>query len=484
MIAVAGSRIRLSPFSAQVLGVAGLVAVVASGVVLSSDMAFPGIAAVLPVVGAAMLLIAGTSATPSMASRALSTRPMRYVGRISYSLYLWHWPLLVIPAAALGSQLGAPAVIALVALTFVLSDVSQRYVEEPIRANRALKSAPRSSLAIAGAGSLVVALTALTLFRGPSLDGVAAAGASLPPLDLPGEPSAASRDPGVSAEAATPTTAPEPTTAGGPVPEPLRSRLQIERSMVPRIFKDGCHDEATDVVVGECVYGDPTSPVSVFLIGDSHAAQWFPTLEALATTHRWRLVSLTKGSCPIAAIQVWSPSLKRASTECDDWREKVVDRIKAEHPALVVVSNSRVQRLMVDGKPIISQEHEPIWIDALRTELRELQKDADRVVLIGDTPNPKNDPPDCLSQHLDDMLACTNAKARSTNTKRARNEDTLAESIGVTWIDPTDWVCPTDPCPVVIDGYLVYRDSGHIATSFATALAPYVDTMLPNVPDG
>jgi peptidoglycan/LPS O-acetylase OafA/YrhL len=300
MIAVAGSRIRLGPPAVQMLGVAGLVAVVTSGVVLTSDMAFPGIVAVLPVAGAAMLLLAASGATPSVASRALSIRPMRYVGRISYSLYLWHCPLLVIPAAAIGSQLGTPAVVALVALTFVLSDASQRYIEEPIRADRALKSLREASLAMAGAASLVVALTALTLFRGPSLDGLAAASASLPPLDLPGEPSPTSTDPGASAEA-TESIRPN-TTAGGPVPEPLRSRLQIEQSMLPRIFRDRCQDRA---------HGCRRRQLRVWRSdvardGVSHRrlarGQWFPSLESIAQTHRWRLVSLTKRSCPVAAI--------------------------------------------------------------------------------------------------------------------------------------------------------------------------------------
>jgi hypothetical protein len=151
---------------------------------------------------------------------------------------------------------------------------------------------------------------------------------------------------------------------------------------------------------------------------------------------------------------------------------------------MVVVSNSRLQVLLIDGKLATSLESEPTWIDALRATLLDLQDGASEVVLIGDTPNPRVDPPVCLSAHLDDMSACATDRLESTNPRRSQTERRLAESIGVSWIDPTDLVCPSDPCPIVIDGYLVYRDGGHMAMSFAAALAPYIGRLLPPIEGG
>ena len=480
LIAVGVARIRPSPMVAGVLGIVGIASVVASGVLLTADMPFPGLAATLPVAGSALLLLAGLGTSRSAVSLMLATRPMRWVGRISYSLYLWHWPMLVIPAAAVGRELGGPAVVGLVALTFVLAALSQRYVEDPIRSSRVLPFPPRTSLTMAVTASVAVALLSLSLLGAPVANGVASGQATPPPLSLHTS-TPASGGGGTAGAPTMPESSSGPTTAGGPVPDPLRAQLERERSMIPPIFRDGCHLEAADTELGDCVYGVPSSPETVFLIGDSHAAQWFPAMERLANTNQWRLVSLTKGACPVAAVAVWSPTLKRASTECDQWRANVIDRIKTEHPAMVVVSNSRLQVLLVDGKQATSLESERTWIDALRATLLDLKDGASEVVLIGDTPNPAVDPPVCLSAHLDDTLACATDRLESTNPVRSQDEQQLAESIGVSWIDPTDLVCPSDPCPVVIDGYLVYRDGGHMAVSFAAALAPYIGRLLPPI---
>ena len=252
---------------------------------------------------------------------------------------------------------------------------------------------------------------------------------------------------------------------------------------MPAIHRDGCHVEASGVKSGDCTYGILDSKTTVVLFGDSHAAQWFPALERLANERKWRLVSFTKASCPAADVSVWSPSLKRLYTECDQWKANVLERIAAERPALVVVSNSRIARLMVDKvNTMISQTHDEVWGPALERMLLTLDKSAGKVVLIGDTPNPKTDPPVCLSAHLDDVLACATSVERSTAPVRIATEAAVAEEAGATFIDPTPWICPTDPCPAVIGRWLVYRDGGHIATAFARGLAPYIASELPVIP--
>ena len=111
-----------------------------------------------------------------------------------------------------------------------------------------------------------------------------------------------------------------------------------------------------------------------------------------------------------------------------------------------------------------------------------LDSTAGKVVVIGDTPNPKTDPPVCLSAHLDDVLACATSAERSTAPVRMAVEAAVAAEAGATFIDPTPWICPTDPCPAVIGRWLVYRDGGHIATAFARGLAPYIAAELPEIP--
>jgi hypothetical protein len=120
-----------------------------------------------------------------------------------------------------------------------------------------------------------------------------------------------------------------------------------------------------------------------------------------------------------------------------------------------------------------------VWAPALQRTLTRIRSLGAKVVLIADTPNPRNDPPVCLSAHLDDTLACATAASVALAPERIAIEARVAFDAGVTFIDPSPWVCPSDPCPAVIDRWLVYRDGGHIATAFARALAPYLEQALP-----
>ena len=461
--------------------------IVAAGLVINTATPFPGLAALLPTLGAALVVVAGLKAPLTAPSRLLATAPARWIGRISYSLYLWHWPILVLPVAALGEELPAPVRLGLALLTFPIAALSQRFVEEPIRRGRITGFRTHRTLALAGATSVGVAVIALGLGQTGPLAGTALGGngGPTPELVLPTSSASVRPSPGAGQSASPqPSARPSlPPTAGGPVPDDLIPPLREARSDVPAIHRDGCHLQAPDTKSAECAYAAVDSPTTVALFGDSHAAQWFPALERLAKERKWRLVSFTKASCPAADVSVWSPSLKRLYAECDQWRANVLARISAEDPALVVVSNSRIARLMIDGDTsVISQTHDEIWGPALRRMLRTLNKSAGKIVLIGDTPNPKADPPVCLSANLDDMLACASSSEESTAPVRMAVEAEVAAKTGATFIDPTPWICPTDPCPPVIGRWLVYRDSGHIATAFARGLAPYIAAQLPKIP--
>ena len=119
-----------------------------------------------------------------------------------------------------------------------------------------------------------------------------------------------------------------------------RPSLEGARNDQPRTYGDGCHLAQPATTIPDCVYGDPSSSTTVVLFGDSHAGQWFPALERLATERGWRLVSLTKSACTPAQLTVWNTTFKRAYDECNQWREAVFTRLRAERPALVIVASS------------------------------------------------------------------------------------------------------------------------------------------------
>ncbi len=495
----------------------GLGMVALAGVALDTATPFPGVAALLPTVGSALVIAGGFARSPLAPGRWLSMSIPRFLGRISYSLYLWHWPLLVLPAAALGTPLPWWARGALVAVAIGLAAATQRWVEDPLRRGRGIGTVPRRNLAMAGALTLVVAVTSLgvgaratSALAGTAssdatadeqqldaiLGGLASTppGATLPASTPPG-PTASAVAPGASttpgstgapSSTGAPTPAPVagvlPATIGGPLPAGLRPSLAEARDDLPAPYVDGCQVSAEGTESPACTYGDPAGTRTVVVFGDSHALSWFPAVDRLAKEQGWRFVNLTKSACSSVDVSQWNANLKRVYTECDAWRASALRRIAAERPALVLVTNSRsFSAVGPDGALLEGPARTAAWRAGVARTLDRIAAVAAKVVLIADTPRSIVDVPVCLSEHRDDTLACATPVERAFSPAWLAEEKAAAASAGVGFVDPTRWVCPSGPCPAVIGNFMVFRDEHHLAPPFASALAGLLGDALTEV---
>jgi peptidoglycan/LPS O-acetylase OafA/YrhL len=489
MLAVAGTRVLRIPGSAAALAAwAGLILIVLAGVALDETTPFPGLAALAPAAGAALVIVGGTRPTSRGPGMLLGTAIPRFLGRISYALYLWHWPLLVLPAVAIGAPLPLSARAALVVIAVVLAAATHRWVEEPLRRGWAIGTRPRRNLAMAGALTLVVAGVSL------GVDGAAAAGlrGSTPPgaatmdaerldeiLGNLGDRAGAST-PGSGPAAASPAgqspaSSPAPdraATPDGPVPADLRPALGDARADYPESYLDGCHAQ-TEMApsTAPCTYGNLESTTTIALFGDSHALSWFPAVERLARDRGWQLLSLTMSACSPADMAVWNPDFHRVSTACARWRASAVARLVKERPEIILVTGTRgFQAVDASGRMLSGEARTQAWVAGMKRTLGRLTATAGRVILIADAPLSRVDPPVCLSQHPASLLACTTPVSGAIDDRWLRGERSLAAQAGVGFIDPTRWICPTSPCPVVLGNLLVYRDAGHLTATFAAAL--------------
>jgi len=473
----------------------GLGLIVAGALTIDAATPFPGTAALIPVAGAALVVGGGLGPSSTRPGRLLATRPMRWLGRISYSLYLWHWPIIVLPAAALNTELPLAVRIGVALLAIPVAAASQRWIEEPVRHGRLTRLPSRPTLAMAGGLSLAVAVGALVMgaTAGVPTPAVAAGGDATLVEGAVSSPSASARPtPGPPSPAAgasltpspsrSPVPAPVVPVAGGPLPADLAPPLAGARDDKPVIYTDGCHLAAADVTSPPCAYGTVGSRTEIVLFGDSHAAQWFPALERIATERGWRLTSLTKSACPAVEVTIWSGALRREYRECDAWRQGAIERIVASRPALVVLSDSRVATLLVDGKRVDATEAPSDWLAGLGRTLQQLRDTVDAVAVIGDTPRSSTDPPVCLSRHPDDILACATERGIAVDRAWSAGEAATAAAEGATFIDPTDLLCAADICPAVIGRYLVQRDEHHLSTPYAASLAPRLAERLPAIP--
>jgi peptidoglycan/LPS O-acetylase OafA/YrhL len=427
---------------------AGLALIAASVVLIGPATPYPGIAALLPVMGTALVILGG-SAADSRPSRLLGTSIPRFFGRISYSLYLWHWPLLVLVPVALGMD-SLLLDLALVGIAVVVAALSTEFLEEPIRQGRLLPLPPRRSLAVAGAASVLVAVGAL--------------GASALVID-PGRP-------GVVASAAASASAPalaRPVLAG-PLPDGLTPALADAYYDLPDGYRDGCHLDYATIEPPECRYGLPDGGRLVLLLGDSHAQQWLPALEALADDRGWRLRAVTKAACPLVDATVWNQPLKRAYRECDAWRERILEIVAEEEPELVLVASADMYDVLdPEGSPLGSDQA-PAWDAGLQTYLGRLVDQAPAVVVLADTPRPGYDPAGCLAE-ASGIEDCEAARERMVDDGYRAREAAAAREAGADLVDATDWLCTSTACPLVRGSTLVFRDSHHLTATFSAGLS-------------
>ncbi len=458
LLAVVEMRGRTLPAgAATITGWVGLGLVAAAVAWFGAETRFPGTAALAPTLGAALLIAAGARPSRFAAGRLLATRLPRFVGRISYSLYLWSWPLIAIPAGAFGTPLGLAHRLALAALAIPLAVLTWRMIEQPLRRGRLIGQSPRRSLALAGVLTSVAVVVSLAAY-GRTWRLLVADGAG-------SEPSARQ-------ETLVPL-------ASGPLPADVRAALATAAEAMPRPYRDGCHLAQTATRFAPCTYGVPASPRSVVLFGDSHAAQWFPALERIAMQRSWRLLVRTKSACGAPDVPVWNSAFKREYVECAEWRQEVLRDLARERPQLVIVAGGRRVAAMADGALLEGADRAQAWSAGLERTIRRLTALGAAVVLIGDTPLPAGHVPSCLSAHLDDVQSCTAPRAHAIDEGGRARERDVAAATGATFIDPSDWVCPSDPCPPVISSRLVFRDEHHLGTSFVEFLAPRLAAALP-----
>ena len=432
LIGVAGTSRR-----AGALAWAGLAAVAVAGVALTAEMPYPGLAALLPTAGAVALLYGG--AAPSGPVRLLAAAPLRFLGKISYSLYLWHWPLLVLPLMFLERALTGVEVVASVAAALGVSWLSWRFVEQPFRyGDRSRRATSWSAIRVGVAGILSVALFTQAL------------AAALPS----------------SAVAVQPTQSPSgsPVASDGPItlPADLTPSLASARDDEERLRGDGCLAFERVSTPPNCVYGVKGSAITIALVGDSHASHWFPAIEAIALERGWRLVTFVKVSCSFTTLVQRNLALKREYRECTAFNEATVARLNQIKPALTIIVNRRTFR------PIEENITSALAGAALGEMVARIPG---ATAILVDTPDPGRDVPACLSKHPSDIRACLFTQDDADNREIGIAERVAADVAGARLIDLTANICTEWPCSPISGSVLIYRDEDHMTETFSRSLA-------------
>jgi peptidoglycan/LPS O-acetylase OafA/YrhL len=470
LLAVAGRRMAGIPKNfAALLGWVGLGAVIFSGIFSRDATEFPGIPALLPTLGAALIILSGVNFLSTGPIRALGHGVLLFFGRISYSLYLWHWPLLVLPLAGGVGKLSVSLRIALAIASILLATVTHYLIENPFRRGRFIGVLPRRNLLMAGTLAVLIAGSSF------GVEHVATAGLhnNINSIKNSGQKSAMPA-PLSSSSTSIPV---RPPTIDGPIPSNLSPDLANAKTDRAQSYVDGCHTEMDQPPSKDpCIYGDPTGTTTIVLFGDSHALSWFPAVDALAQTRGWRLLSLTMSACSPADIPAWNPNTNQVMKNCALWRQDALSRMAAVHPALVLVTGTRGFETIDDAGHVLAvSARENAWSLGMKRTIDQIKVFTKNIILLADTPLSAVDPPVCLSSHPTSVLACSTAVKNAINPQWLALEKSVSSSEKIGVIDPEWWICPSSPCPVLYNNFLIYQDGGHLTATFATTLAVPLD---------
>lgn len=396
------------------------------------NLVYPGLWALMPVAGTVGVIVGAKTAFALPLHAALSPPAMQWIGRISYSWYLWHWPTIVFLQTVFPEGALVPA--AGVLLSLLIAEAAYRFVEYPFHKGRFSHFGIMQSLSGATATVLALAFAGFLLHNLP---------------------------------------------IGRGTPERNAIVASSAKDLGPN-YADKCHLEYTETRQQPCAYGNANAPRSVVLFGDSHAAQWLPPLAKAAEATGWSVKSWSKSSCPSIAVTIWYQPKKAIFSECEIWRNQIINTLTKENrPDLVILANSfGYYGWLADpetGKVLTSDETKNALSRGFSEVVETLVDAGLRVAVLRDTPRMYKSFRDCLVVNAGD---CGRPRQEALGNSELEREAIESFGMKVEFLDLTDTICTLSSCPAEANGMIVYRDSHHLTATFATTLWPYFKKLL------
>jgi len=441
-------KIFQKPAISALLGWLGLLIIVTCAFTFTEKMAFPGWLAFIPVLGC--FLMAVTQQVKHGPALLLSRAPMVKLGNWSYSLYLWHWPVLVLGVIWLGHSLSLAGSVAAVAISILLAWASYTFWENPIRNSNTLSISRISTSLVTFifiASSLGASFSVLHqgnyLIQNLATYSIKAI---QNPVELERKLQAAAKM--------------------NLIPANLTPALETANLDYPR--SRDCHlDFETTDLPTDCVFGDKNGNQTVLLTGDSHAHQWFPAIAAIALRQRWKLYFYSKSACPLTYGQVANPHIaSQKYPECRVFQKNILSAFKKMKPDILIVGAARG----------IVQFDVPNYARFITNF-----KSAPHLLLLGDNPyvpTLEYNIQTCLDKHRKDVKFC-NLKAEDATRPLFNGQlEEIANLNGGQAIQVEQWFCTKKVCPPIIGNVNLYRLESHITATSAKFFEPFLEKAL------
>jgi len=453
-LAMGSATIRRGP-AAGVLSWIGFGALAWCGFVYDASTPFPGTAAILPVVATLAVIWAGEPAGRLSPTPLMRMRATHELGEISYSMYLWHWPPIVILPYVLSSELGFWPRVGILVFTIVVSWATKRWVEDPVRFTHrfGLRKPAITGVATLVGASLLVAGSLTGHQSAVAAENRAAQVADELTEDAPDCFGAASRNPDRACE--------NPELDDQLVPSP-EAVTEDYASGFP-----GCFAGVHDTELNDCTFGDLSdrSLPHVILVGDSHARSFLPALARMADQKRITLSAQLKSSCAWTRDPIKHEDPLRVSS-CQEWKENLQEWLLERAPSTDLIITTGYAR-MLGGSDAEK-------VESMKAAWRPLVREGVKIVAVRDNPRHPRTPQKCLAQ-LSEITpdACGISREKGLGYFDAflaagRQVD------GAQALDLTPFYCDEDECPAIIGGVNVYRDNSHLSVTYVRTLTPFV----------
>ncbi|ESZ37393.1 acyltransferase [Mesorhizobium sp. L2C067A000] len=436
LIVPASADTRIGERARRLLGFTGIASILAAAFLFSAETPFPGYAALLPTAAAALVIVSGQSQSSFSAFALLKTRPFQFLGDISYSLYLWHWPIIVFFTQQSGDAIGLWGGAAILTASVGLAAATKIFVEDRFRFRASLPA--RFRLVDLAIFAPVLLVPLIGFFAVSTEIARQQALISDNPTDYPGARSLFTNRPVPTVEAYAPS-----------LPTIKEDKPQT----------DGCRLSRDDSEPIGCQFGDPKGQTKVFLVGDSHADQWVPAFAETASKRGWNGTSFTKLGCPLFPSMIVGPGGGRPFPECLSWGQHLLRIIREQKPTIVIMGQRDTLRAFPeDGSQA------PVT-DTLTQLWRSIENLGIKVVVIADTPFWATNPERCMARD----------RHCSVPYKSVRDHDPLVVAQRlyphVPLVDFSDIVCPSNICPAVIGNVFVWRDGDHLTATYSRSMA-------------
>ena len=437
----------------------GLVMIMVTALTYTGATPFPGYTAALPVVGTALVIWAAADRRHSPTA-PMAFRPVQWLGGVSYSVYLWHWPLIVLLPHVSGGDLGRLDKAVILVTTAVLAHLSKVFVEDRFRSRLHRAPSRRSFQLAAVLMALVVALGSLQWFEVNRQAEAAEARLT---------EATSGTDQCVGAGAIVHGEQECPIDPGGEL-IPIPTVAKEDKSDA---YSDGCIVYAPYTDRSRCSYGD--GPTKVALVGNSHAAMYLPALQALAKEKDWTVDTYLVSSCNFTAERMEFNTEEKVEN-CHAYGQDVLAQTSGDAYDLVITSAR--QSDPVEGETLESTEERAVA--GYEEYLTQWSEGGTNLLVLRDTPaagNTIDSTPECLAENSDDHAACNGTPESWYWMDPLDQAAANLDLPNISREDMTQFICRDDTCYAAVGGVITFFDSYHLTATYVQTMTPYLEPM-------